>query len=148
MITNKWIMGNGNLAEVEALRTAENRPLDDNDALAMHLVIYDDGAPAATGRVYHDGRYFRIGEYFVKQDKRGQGFGDLLIKLLILKAFEFAPSEVRTSLCNNEASFLERYGFDIAEGETRELRLTKESMVFPSKCGHEKRYGDFFDGPG
>jgi predicted GNAT family N-acyltransferase len=70
MITNKWILGNGDYSDALKLRhavfveeqgvTAEPDP-DEMDPLAVHLVIYDADEPVAAGRVYHDGKAFRIG---------------------------------------------------------------------------------------
>lgn len=157
MITNKWILGNGDISEAIALRHgfAQEQGRADTgdgfDALAIHLVIYDEDKPAASGRVFYDGAVFRIGKLVVREDLRGQGFGDLLVKLLILKAFEFSPNEVHVHSRASKTGFYEKYGFapfgepyDEDGEEHIPMRVTKESMVFPSQCGHDKHYGDFF----
>ncbi len=161
MITNKWILGNGDYTDALKLRhqvfveeqgvTEEPDP-DELDAMAMHLVIYDEEKPVATGRVYHDGKSFCLGRICVKNDVRGQGIGDLLMKLLILKAFEFSPSEVKIGAQKQAENFYKRYGFFETGDAYMEvgiphvpMSITKESMVFPSKCGKEKHFEDFFD---
>lgn len=161
MITNEWILGNGDLSVPHALRrsvfieeqrVAEEEELDAFDSQAMHLVIYDGKEPVATGRIWHDGRAFRIGRCCVAKEARGQGIGDLLVKLLLLKVFEFNPSEVRINAQTHAERFYERYGFTKNGGEFMEagiahvpMRVTKETLVFPSKCGNPKRFSDFFE---
>jgi predicted GNAT family N-acyltransferase len=118
----------------------------------MHLVILDDEKPVAAGRVYHDGKTFRIGKCAVLGEMRGKGVGDLLIKLLLLKAFEFNPSEVRIHAIANAVGFYKRYGFaetgapfveDTAEHIT--MTVNRDTLVIPSGCGRDRGYKDFFD---
>ncbi len=161
MITNKWILGNADITEALALRREVfsdeqgfDAELDHDgaDELAMHLIIYDGEMPVATGRVYHDGKTFRIGRCCVKNSARGQGVGDLLIKLLLLKVFEFGPSVVKISAQEQAAGFYKKYGFYVdGEGYLEEdvphlpMSITKESLVFPTQCGKEKHFSDFFE---
>ncbi len=161
MITNEWILGNGDLSAPLALRRevfVRERGVpaeveeDAADRQAMHLVIFDGEKPVAAGRVWHDGKTFRIGRCCVTAAERGQGIGDLLVKLLILKAFEFQPSELRVHAQKQVRQFYERFGFSVAGEEFQEggiahvpMRMTKESMIFPSKCGNTKRFEDFFE---
>lgn len=172
MITNKWINGTEGAAEAFALRRAvfveemgiawQEDP-DPLDAQAIQLIIYDGDEAVATGRVYHDGRSFRIGRLAVRRDSRGQGIGDLLVKLLLLKAFEFNPSRVRAYASPEARGFYERYGFYIEAGDGGAtaggfggmggveppphipMEVTKDTLVFKSKCGHDKTYWDFFE---
>lgn len=160
MVTNRWIVGSEDLTEPLRLREAvfteeqhaEAPDEDENDRLALHLVLYDDGQPVATGRLYHDGRSFRIGRCCVEREQRGQGFGDLLVKLLLLKAFEYGPSQVRIHAQTQAAPFYERYGF-VREPETFDeagiehvaMYVDKDSLKIPSKCGETRGFGDFFE---
>lgn len=148
MITNEWIPGNRDISEIEALYSAGGCEADAYDAYAVHLILRDGGSGVAVGRVYHDGSSFRIGKYYVREDIRGMGYGDLLIKLLVLKAFEFAGSQVRLAARPADVPFFERYGFTAADnpsGDAADMEITKESMVFPAKCGAEKHFEDFFE---
>lgn len=161
MLTNKWIGGNGDLTDAFALRRVvfveeqnvdEAHEFDELDGQSMHVVLYDDGKPIATGRVWHDGKTWRIGRCCVIKEERGGGIGDLLIKLLILKAFEFNPTEVRIHAQVYAEGFYKRYGFERVSEEYEEegiphvtMRMTKETMVFPTDCGNDKHYEDFFE---
>lgn len=153
MITNKWIGGTEDITEPLCLREEvfvgelnmdEEPERDENDSLAMHLVLYDDGIPVAAGRLYHDGKTFRIGRCCVKKGFRGQGFGDMLVKLLLLKAFSYNPSEVVISARQVMQGFYEKYGF-VPFGdsyiEAKEphiaMRVNKDTLTYPSKCGGE-----------
>lgn len=161
MITNEWILGSGDLSVPRAIRRKvfieeqqvdEKEEMDALDSQSMHLVIYDDRQPIATGRIWHDGQTFRIGRCCVLAKMRGQGIGDLLVKLLLLKSFEFSPSEVRVDAQTHVQGFYERYGFQKAGNKFIKagiphisMSICKETLVFPSKCGHEKRFDDFFE---
>ncbi|MDL2236747.1 GNAT family N-acetyltransferase [Christensenellaceae bacterium OttesenSCG-928-K19] len=160
MITNKWIAGNGEWEDAKKLRrevfieeqnVAEEQEFDDLDLQSLHLVVYDGDTPIATGRIWHDGKTFRIGRCCVTKSERGGGIGDLLLKLLLIKTFEYNPSEVRIHAQTYAVPFYERYGF-ACEGEEymeeniphKTMSVTKETLVIPSKCGKDKHFEDFF----
>lgn len=161
MLTNKWIMGKDDFSDAlkvrsdvfeKELKMTDEPEEDENDALSLHLVLYDDGIPAAAGRVYHDGKYFRIGRCSVLKEKRGMGLGDMLVKLLLLKAFTYNPSEVVISSRLIQAPFYERYGFKKTGEQYTEagephikMSVNKETLRFPSKCGEAKKYDDLFE---
>ena len=160
MITNQWICGNGDLKDVLAVRenvfvSEQGFAMEDEfyllDEQAMHVVIYDGERPIGTGRLYHDGKTFRIGRICVVKEERGQGVGDLLMRLLLVKAFEFEPSQVRIDAQERVRKFYENFGFE-RDGEAMDeagiphipMRVTKESLVLRSGCGKELRYKDLF----
>lgn len=161
MITNKWITGRDDISDALKIRSevferelemTDEPEEDENDELSLHLVLYDDGLPAATGRVYHDGKTFRIGRCAVLKEKRGIGMGDMLVKLLLLKAFAYNPSEVVISSRLVQAPFYERYGFERTGGQYPEagephvkMSVNKETLRFPSACGSVKKYEDLFE---
>lgn len=150
MITSEWIAGNGDLSVPLALRRrvfVDELRFDgalDRDALddyAMHLVLFDDGKPVATGRIAHDGKRFVLGKICTLPEARGQHVGDLLTRLLIYKACQFAETlYIRARL--PVAPFYARYGF-CEEGEAFDVQgqahvwmcVKKRDVVFPSACG-------------
>lgn len=161
MITNEWILGTQDLQVPLDLRTQvfvgeqhvdPAHEYDAVDPLALHLVLYDDGVPAGTGRVYHDGHTFCIGRCCIAKPFRGMGMGDLLIKLLLLKAFEYGPSQVRIHAQVQAKDFYARYGF-VEQGDVFseegiphvEMCVDRKTLVFPSKCGHARHFEDFFE---
>lgn len=57
---------------------------DEFDAVSRHMVVYREGRPAATGRVYcdADGETFHIGRIAVCKAFRGEQLGRLLMERL------------------------------------------------------------------
>ncbi|MEG2188852.1 MAG: GNAT family N-acetyltransferase, partial [Christensenella sp.] len=120
MITNRWFCGIENAQDARMVREsvfvreqgfAEEDEFDALDAQAMHVVIYDDNAPVGTGRVYHDGKNFGIGRICVLKAARGGGIGDLLMRVLLVKVFEFCPSQVCILAQVQARGFYEKFGF-------------------------------------
>jgi predicted GNAT family N-acyltransferase len=153
MIENEWITGNGDLTAVHAIREKvfvkeqkidPQRVRDAFDEQAVHLLIFVDGEPVATGRIYHDGTHFGIGRICVLKEYRGQGIGDLAVRLLLYKAFHYA-NEVHIHAQQYLEAFYAKFGFE-AEGKPYlrgdiphiDMVLTKEKCVFPSACGKEE----------
>lgn len=153
MITNEWILGTQDAGIAIDLRrralASERKPVcaddaDVYDAQAMHLLVYAEGVPAATGRIYHDGRGFRIDALCVLPEYRRQGLGDLAIRLLLYKAFQWAD-EVAVSTLPCMEGFYKKFGFTTAgavflKGKDSfiEMKLKKENCVFPSKCKEDR----------
>ena len=63
---------------------------DEFDAVSRHMVVYREGRPAATGRVYcdADGETFHIGRIAVCKAFRGEQLGRLLMERLEAAARE------------------------------------------------------------
>ena len=147
MITNEWIPGHADYTTALDIRKkvfgalpeySRMQDQDTFDAYAMHLIVYCDDVPAATGRIYlaEDNR-FHIDCIAVLQEYRAQGIGDLLTKLLLYKGFSFAE-EIDTCPRETEVSFFKRYGFvQMGREEDRIfLSLEKNNCIYPSKCVH------------
>jgi len=71
---------------IEEQRIPESVELDGTDERAVHLVIYDDGRPIATGRLieFDDGLY--VSRIAVLPEFRGYGYGALVVNMLIQRA--------------------------------------------------------------
>ena len=152
MITNEWIPGTKNPVTAYEIRRKvfveeqgcdTQRERDSFDSQAVHLVVYVEGRAAGAGRIYYDGAHFRIGRLCVLPEFRGQGIGDLALRLLLLKAFSFA-GEVQISAQKYLESFYGKFGFQkFGEDYLDEniphidMKLKKEDCVYPSKCKEE-----------
>lgn len=162
MITNQWFCGIENAPDArfvqeEVFVKEQGFPPEEEfdvfDAQAMHVVIYDGEKPVGTGRLYHDGKTFRIGRICVVKEERGQGIGDLMMRVLLVKAFGYKPSQVRLDSQVSAQGFYENFGF-VPDGDIMDdagvphipMRVTKDTLVFKSNCGKEMRYGDLFPG--
>lgn len=150
MITNEWILGTQDTKKVFEIRRKvfveeqgcnPDLDVDSFDGQAMHLLLYVDGAPVGTGRIYFDGEHFRVGRLCVLKECRGQGIGDLAIRLLLFKAFTWA-NEIHIGAQKYLENFYAKFGFQKYGDEYLDeniphihMKLKKEDCVFPSKCG-------------
>jgi len=82
--------------------------LDDQDAVSIHVVAYEDGRPVATGRLLPDGH---IGRMAVLKDWRGRGIGGAMLGRLIERARERGDREVVLSAQIHAARFYQAHGF-------------------------------------
>ena len=155
MITNKWILGSEDLTLpreirrevfIEEQHVPAELEMDDEDRTAVHAVIFDDDRCVATGRLWFDGTSFRLGRCAVLREYRGQGIGDLLVRLLLVRAFQSGARELTAHAQLHARAFYERFGFR-AVGEPFEeagiqhvtMVLPVSEAVFPSSCGDFQR---------
>ncbi|MCL2811431.1 MAG: GNAT family N-acetyltransferase [Clostridia bacterium] len=94
---------------------ADTEP-DALDPLSWQVVLYGDGVPMATGRIYWAEGDFHLGRICVLRDSRGRGAGDLLMRMLIAKGLDHAASSLVLGAQVQAAAFYARYGFEV-EGE-------------------------------
>lgn len=155
MITNEWTLGTQDLKKAFEIRRKvfveeqgcdPQKDVDSFDAQAVHLLVYVDGMPVATGRIYFDGDHFKIGRLCVLKEYRGQGIGDLAIRLLLFKAFTWA-NEIHIGAQKYAEGFYTRFGFQTYGEEYLDeniphihMKLKKEDCVFPSKCGEVHKF--------
>ena len=114
---------------------------DGFDADALHLAVYVDEDPAASGRIWHDGSRFMIGRIAVRKKYRGQKLGDLAVRLLLFKAFNSGAQTVGIEAQTYIMPLYEKFGFK-AHGEefTKAGRphfamsVGKDEVKYPSDC--------------
>ena len=151
MITSAFIPGTEDLSEPFAIRRAvfieeqgvpEAEEYDSFEAQSLHLMVYVDEAPAATGRIWHDGTDFRIGRLAVRKEFRGQKIGDLALRLLIYKAFSSGAQSLLISAQTYIMPFYRKFGFREFGEEYLEagiphymMKVGKDEVVYPSACG-------------
>lgn len=150
MIKGTWILGSEDIGEILSLRKKvfyeemhmeTAREADEFDALAMHAVMRDGERLIGTGRLHFDGAHFRLDWICVDREYRGQYVGDLMTRLLLLKASEYA-SEIFLDSTLEKRDFYRRYGFAVCGPERKRdgvrcvpMAVKKDEIVFPSKCG-------------
>jgi predicted GNAT family N-acyltransferase len=151
LITSAFIPGTEDISEARAIRrevfieeqnVPEDEEYDDFDAMALHLMVYVDEAPAATGRIWHDGTGFRIGRLAVRKQFRGQKIGDLALRLLIYKTFSSGAESIGINAQTYVVPFYSKFGFKEYGEEFLEagiphkaMKVTKDEVVYPSACG-------------
>ena len=84
---------------------------DDTDSIADHVVMYADGEPAATGRIFcQDGTWY-IGRIAVMPQYRGKGFGSRVMRYLEEEvSLRGAKSATLAAQCR-AAGFYEKNGY-------------------------------------
>jgi predicted GNAT family N-acyltransferase len=155
MITSAFLPGNGDISEplmirrevfIEEQGCPENEDRDGMDEAALHLIVYVDEIPAATGRIWHDGSVFRIGRLAVRKRFRGQRIGDLALRLLLYKAFNSGAEELFVNAQVYIKDMYKKFGFKECGGEFVDaglphipMSLKKDDVVYPSACGHNNK---------
>jgi hypothetical protein len=112
MVQGKWFAPGEDLsAAVLPVRTAVfGRGADDLDALSWNALVYQDGVPAASGRIWWEDGAYRLGDIGVLESYRSQRLGDLVLRLLLFKAQSHAAKEVRLQSPRDVAGFFARLG--------------------------------------
>lgn len=87
--------------------------LDDQDALSVHAIVFDQHKPVATGRLLPGGH---IGRMAVLKGWRGRGIGALMLKALMQRAQERGDAEVALSAQVHAVPFYRAHGF-VPEGD-------------------------------
>lgn len=91
---------------------------DEYDALATHVVLYDDQQPIATARLipFPQSGYAKIGRVAVLAAYRQKGLGAKIMNALISAAMLKGISDIRLSSQCHASAFYEKLGFR-AQGE-------------------------------
>lgn len=99
---------------IEEQGVSEEDEFDEYDDFAIHAIVYDiddSKKPVATGRVYHDGKNYRVGRIAVLKEERGKYYGDFAVRLLVNKAFMSGAEEVVIGAQVSAVLFYEKIGF-------------------------------------
>jgi len=125
MIETNWLEDGDDLADTHLIRRKvfieeqnvdESIELDDSDIGAVHLVVYDNKVPVATGRLIEKDGKRLIGRVAVLKEHRKNGYGDLVVRMLIRRAFdEGFNRQYAHSQCSVQG-FYEKLGF-VAYGD-------------------------------
>lgn len=116
---------------------------DDMDAVAHHLIIVEKGEPVATGRLFEKDGLYHLGRICVRRQFRGQGFGDMVVRLMLEKALRMGASQLYISSQEYIKDLYMKFGFQQhggsyrLEGDTRDhvdLYAASDDIVFPSEC--------------
>lgn len=126
MVSTKWFTGNDDLTDVHMIRrkvfieeqhVSESDEMDGTDDQAIHLAVYENGKAVATGRLMSND--FVIGRVAVLKKHRGSRYGDLVMRMLIRKAYDMGGKEQVVHAQLSAYGFYEKLGF-VAFGEEYE----------------------------
>jgi hypothetical protein len=138
MVEGKWFPQGADIREPLALRRAVfGRGRDALDDEARQVVVYREGAPVGAARLWWQDGGFRMGDVGVLQESRGQGYGDLLTRLLLYKALSHNAASVTLVCPAAVAPFFVRYGFRALDsGDPSTLRVRACDIALScGRCG-------------
>lgn len=153
MFKANWIDGREDLSQPFAIRMevfcdeqgyAREIECDEYDQLAQHILIVENGELVATGRLLETDGVYKLGRIAVRKPFRGQGFGDMVVRLMLDKALSMGAQKFYISSQMYIKEFYKKFGFHeegepyMLEGDTREhidLYATADEVIFPSECG-------------
>jgi predicted GNAT family N-acyltransferase len=140
MVQGKYVQGDEDLSVCFALREGvfldelkKNREdvFDSKDEYALHVLVYFEGVPAGTGRITFDTlQTVRVSQLCVARELRKKGVGDLLLRLLLVRALDARCEKVCVTACAGAAPFFARYGFQKVthQGQDIYMELTYDEI--------------------
>lgn len=117
--------------------------LDGYDEMSIYALVFDEAdVPSGTGRLFIDAEdHFVIGRVCVLDSARGQGLGDLIMRMLLHRALELHAPAVYLVSQRGAIAFYEKYGFEpygemvLDEGVPHRLmRATSEQIDIEGSC--------------
>lgn len=117
-LTTKVAVGLTNLPDAIPVREAVFmqeqgfvNEFDSIDDTATHLVIYADGVPAATGRLYKDDDGYHIGRVAVLKEYRKLHFGAMILQILEDQARNLGYPQISLSAQVRVKDFYKKNGY-------------------------------------
>lgn len=121
MIRGKFLTSSDDVSDVMDIRRrvfvdeqgySPEVEVDEHDKMSIYALVYDEAdRPAGTGRMYLADDQFKIGRVCVLKHARGQGLGDLVMRMLLYRALEMDVNEVYLSAQLPAIGFYLRFGF-------------------------------------
>ena len=128
MIRGRWFPQKSDISVPLALRRAvfflERDALDEE---AQQVVVYEGELPVGTARLWWAEGDFWVGSLGVLTEKRGKGYGDLLIRLVLYKALTHYAGRVQLACPPQTEAFFAKYGFtrqDEAENPDAQVHMS------------------------
>ena len=124
MIQGQWFLPGKDITPLLPVRqTVFGRGADALDSESWNALVYEDGIPAASGRIWYRCGVYWIGDICVLESRRGRHLGDLVLRLLLFKAQSHAAPEVRLRCDADTAGFFSRLGFSVVSGTDNPVEM-------------------------
>lgn len=158
MIRGRFMSSNDDCQQIFALRRrvfgdelgySQACIRDEYDVMAYYALVFDEeGSPAGTGRLTLIDDRFVIGKLCVIREMRGQGLGDLVMRMLLVRVQEMGAPSVFIRARIEALDFYRRYGFaptgelEDVEGQPHEwMRALADEINIEGKCHAERQPG-------
>ena len=116
--TIQWSKGKANTTDAFYIRgmvfmveQGFKNEFDELDAKSWHVIVYDHGDPAGTGRIYQKDGVWHAGRIAVLENYRGKGVGRAIMQNLEAKVKELGGSSVELSAQLDKEGFYKRNGY-------------------------------------
>ena len=123
---------------VDELGCSEAFARDALDDMAIYALVFDElDVPSGAGRLAIDDDRFMVGAVCVRGESRGQGLGDLIMRMLLLRVQEMDAPSVYAKAQPDVQPFFQRYGFKLIEPtvDGRSLmRALKDEIDIEGAC--------------
>lgn len=141
MVQGKWYATGSDISLPLSLRQLVfSRGEDALDAFAQQVVVFDGEQAVGAARLWWADGAFRLGDLGVRSDKRGLGFGDLLVRLLLFKALTHGASLICLTPTPETVSFFTQYGFSTNGDGSLSIRAQDVQLSHCggncAECGH------------
>ncbi len=121
MVQGKWFPVGNDISEALSVRRAVfGTAADPLDSMAQQVVVYREGKPVGSARLWWADGAFRLDKLGVLAEERGKGYGDLLLRLLLFKALTHSAGRIALETPEETRPFFAKYGF-LADGEENGL---------------------------
>lgn len=129
MLSGKYLYNRDDLSSAFYVReqvfqkennNSEVLKFDQNDNESIHVVVYTENKPVATGRLYKDNDRYYLEKIAVLKEEREKKYGDFVVRMLIDKAFQLGAKEIFIKTQINNILFFEKIGFIASSKEFEE----------------------------
>ena len=120
MIKGQYLSYGDDLTKVHEIRKAvfteeygipEDVELDDDDIMAMHVILDYENEKVGTGRMKFDGETFILDKMAVLKEHRNNGYGEFIVRMLLDKVFLANGKEIFTDATKDTVEFFKKIGF-------------------------------------
>lgn len=113
---------------------------DEFDSISLHALVTQDGEPCATARLYPTDDGWLLGRVAVLEAFRNQGYGELVVRLLLFKAMEiYDEAKITVHSLPDKCAFYEKFGLraagDILVSGVKLIKMSADCNRIKLKCG-------------
>jgi len=91
---------------------------DELDEIALHVVLYEDDVPIATGRIIQESKEtFRFGRIAVLLERRKGGFGARIMEIMEERSKPLGAEKIVLSAQSHGRGFYEKCGYHVVGEE-------------------------------